>query len=37
MSIFDIDWNNDATIDYKDTIIDAIIFEELEDDDEKDD
>lgn len=36
MSIFDIDWNNDGTVDYKDTVIDSLILDELEEDDEKD-
>lgn len=35
MSIFDIDWNNDGTVDYKDTIIDSLILDDLEEDDER--
>lgn len=35
MSIFDIDWNNDGTVDYKDTVIDSLILDELEEDDKK--
>lgn len=37
MSIFDIDWNNDGTVDYKDTVIDSLILDELEEDDDKKD
>lgn len=29
MSIFDIDWNNDGNIDYKDTVIDSLIWKRM--------
>ena len=35
MSIFNIDWNNDGAVDYKDTIIDSLILDELEEDNKK--
>lgn len=34
MSIFNIDWNNDGKIDFKDTIIDAMIIDSTEQDKE---
>lgn len=35
MSIIDFDWNNDGELDYKDTIIDCMIIDEMESDEDE--